>query len=69
MDCFLPMQTFVDLAVEKGVKRFVLLSASLLDVGDGPMMSKVSGYLSFLPGVEWAVLRPSWFMGSFSNRP
>lgn len=62
MDCLPPMKAFIDLAVEKGVKRFVLLSASLLDVGDGPMMGQVSKYLSGL-GVEWAVLRPTWFMG------
>jgi festuclavine dehydrogenase len=58
-----PMKTFIDLAVRKGVKRFVLLSASLLDVADGPAMSRVSKYLS--EGVEeWAVLRPTWFMGT-----
>lgn len=52
----------MDLAVEKGVERFVLLSASILEVGDGPMMSRVSGYVAGL-GVEWAALRPTWFMG------
>ncbi len=62
IDCFPPMKAFIDLAVEKGVKRFVLLSASVLDVGDGPMMGKVSNYISSL-GVEWAILRPTWFMG------
>jgi festuclavine dehydrogenase len=56
------MKAFIDLAVEKGVKRFVLLSASVLDVGDGPMMGKVSKYISSL-GVKWAILRPTWFMG------
>jgi festuclavine dehydrogenase len=62
IDMFSPMKTFIDLAVSKGVKRFVLLSASLLDVADGPAMSCVSKYLS--EGVEeWAVLRPTWFMG------
>lgn len=62
IDCVPPMKTFIDLAVEKGVKRFVLLSASVLDAGDGPMMGKVSKYISSL-GVEWAILRPTWFMG------
>lgn len=66
MDCLPPMKTFINLAVEKGVKRFVLLSASLLDVGDGPMMGQVSKSISSL-GVEWAVLRPTWFMGTFSS--
>jgi festuclavine dehydrogenase len=62
MNCLPPMKAFIDLAVEKGVRRFVLLSASLLDVGDGPMMGQVSKYISSF-GVEWAVLRPTWFMG------
>lgn len=62
MDCFPPMKTFIDLAMQKGVKRFVLLSASLLDVGDGPMMGKVSKYVTSL-NVEYAILRPTWFMG------
>ncbi len=66
MDCLPPMKAFIDLAVEKGVKRFVLLSASVMDVGDGPMMGQVSKYLSGL-GVEWTVLRPTWFMGVYSS--
>jgi hypothetical protein len=56
------MKAFINLATEKGVRRFVLLSASLLDVGDGPIMAQVSQYIASL-GVEWAVLRPSWVMG------
>lgn len=63
IDMFTPMKTFIDLALSKGVKRFALLSASLLDVADGPAMSRVSKYLSEkVP--EWAVLRPTWFMGT-----
>jgi festuclavine dehydrogenase len=62
MDCLPPMEAFIILALQKGVKRFVLLSGSLLEVGDGPMMAKVSKYITSL-GVEWAVLRPSWFFG------
>ena len=49
------------------MKRFVLLSASLIDVGDGPNFSEVSGYVAGL-GVEWAVLRPTWFMENFSEQ-
>jgi festuclavine dehydrogenase len=56
------MKAFINLATKKGVRRFVLLSASLLDVGDGPIMAQVSQYIASL-GVEWAVLRPSWVMG------
>jgi len=59
-------KTFIDLAITKGVKRFVLLSASVLPVGDGPMMEAVSKYLISL-NVEYAILRPSWFMENFSE--
>jgi festuclavine dehydrogenase len=65
MDCFPPMKAFIDLALQKGLKRLVLLSGSLLEVGDGPMMAQVLKYISLL-GVEWTVLRPSWFMGMFA---
>ena len=43
----------------------MLLSASVLDVGDGPMMGQVSKYLSGLE-IELTVLRPTWFMGMSS---
>lgn len=58
------MKEFIDLSILKGVKRLVLISGSLVDVGDGPMMARVSKYITSL-GVEYAVLRPSWFMGMF----
>lgn len=58
--------TFINLAITKGVKRFVLLSGSVFAVGDGPMMGAVSKHLISLD-VEYAVLRPSWFMENFSE--
>jgi festuclavine dehydrogenase len=61
------MKSFIDLALQHHVKRLVLLSASLMDVGDGPNFSEVSGYIAGL-GVEWAVLRPTWFMENFSEQ-
>ncbi|KAK2772969.1 hypothetical protein FQN52_004803 [Onygenales sp. PD_12] len=61
------MNRFVDFARGRGVRRFVLLSASLLEKG-GPAMGGVHGYLAELgEGVEWAVLRPSWFMENMSE--
>merc|ERR1712093_149277 len=48
------------------VKRFVLLGASLSPVEDGPMMSQISKYLLTL-NVEYAILRPTWFMENFSE--
>lgn len=64
LNALTPVKKFVEGALKNGVKRFVLLSASILEVGDGPAMGQVSLYLKGL-GVEWAVLRPSWFMGMF----
>jgi len=61
---FEPMREFIEFARGKGVKRFVLLSASSIEAG-GPMMGRVHEYLRGLEkqGVEWGVLRPTWFMG------
>ncbi|PBK97767.1 NAD(P)-binding protein [Armillaria gallica] len=54
-----PMKPFIDLAVTKGVNRFVLLSATTLEAGS-PAMGKVHEYLLSLQ-VDYAILRPSWF--------
>jgi festuclavine dehydrogenase len=62
LDMFPPMKSFIDLAVEKGVKRFVLMSAGMLELG-GPAMGKVHQYLSTLD-VEYCAVRPSWFFGA-----
>lgn len=61
-----PSQAFIDLAISKGVQRIVLLSASAFEVGDGPMMAAISKYIVSL-GVEYAILRPTWFMENFSE--
>lgn len=63
-DIFPPMKAFIDFARTRGVRRFVLLSASTLPRG-APSMGLVHDYLAGLEpeGVEWAVLRPTWFMG------
>lgn len=62
MDMVPPMNAFVDFARAKGVKRFVLMSASTLKMGD-VAMGKVHEHIASLGDVEWAVLRPTWFMG------
>ncbi|KAF8799696.1 NAD(P)-binding protein [Phlegmacium glaucopus] len=59
------VKPFIDLAISKGVKRFVLLSASQVDVG-APVMGKVHKYLVDVK-VDYAVLRPTWFMQNFST--
>jgi ergot alkaloid biosynthesis protein len=64
-DVHTPMARFIDRALVKGVRRFVLLSASSIEEG-GAAMGTVHRYLrSHAP--EWAVLRPSWFMQNFSE--
>ena len=56
---------FAQLALERGVSRFVLLSASLLPAG-GPAMGQVHRWLQ-QNAPQWTVLRPSWFMQNFSE--
>jgi hypothetical protein len=65
------MTEFVDFARARGVRRFVLQSASPIEAG-GPAMGKVHGYLRELGQrgeVEWAVLRPTWFQRKFFFPP
>lgn len=50
---------FIDLAIAKGVKRFVLLSESELAPGD-LYTGKIHQYLLDV-GVDHFVLRPTWF--------
>jgi festuclavine dehydrogenase len=58
------MRPFIDLAFkEKGVKRFVLLSSSQVTKG-GPYYGEVHTYFEEI-GVEYAVLRPSWFFSEY----
>lgn len=57
------MRAGIETALAKGIRRFVLLSASSLAAGD-PLMGKVHGYLR-AHAPEWVVLRPSWFMQNF----
>lgn len=56
------MKPFIELAISKGVKRFVLLASTAIAPGDEIMMGKVAEYIISL-NVEYAILRPSWFMG------
>lgn len=64
------MNGFIDFARERGVRRFVLQSASCIEPG-GPLMGKVHAYLRELDQrgeVEWAVLRPTWFQQNFADQ-
>lgn len=60
------MNDFIDFAREKSVNKFVLLSASQAEAGD-PSLGQVHGHLKKLSteqGVQWVVIRPTWFIGN-----
>ncbi|PRQ10194.1 ergot alkaloid biosynthesis protein [Enhygromyxa salina] len=59
------MAPLLERALEQGVQRFVLLSASSVEEG-GPMMGEVHTWLR-RHAPEWVVLRPTWFMQNFSE--
>ncbi|KAF9061464.1 hypothetical protein BDP27DRAFT_1301161 [Rhodocollybia butyracea] len=62
-DMLAALKPFIDVAVEKGVKRFVLLSSTL--VPPGPFgHGTVHRYIAGL-GVEYVSVRPSWFFSNF----
>jgi festuclavine dehydrogenase len=63
-DCAGLMNSFIDLAMEKGVRRFVMLTGSSSECG----ASGVGMVWKYLveKEVEWCVLRATWFMGMFS---
>ena len=59
-DHFPAIKSFIDLAVSKGVKRFVLLTATQVNIGPPTAMGKAHEYLVDIK-VDYAVLRPTWF--------
>ena len=62
------VKPFIDLAISKGVKRFVLLTASQAEIGSQVLMVKVHEYLLNIK-VDYTVLRPTWFIRThFSMR-
>jgi ergot alkaloid biosynthesis protein len=59
------MIAFVQTAMARGVRRFVLLSGSPMPEG-GPGVGQTHRWLAET-AADWAVLRPSWFMQNFSE--
>ncbi|KAJ3509139.1 hypothetical protein NLJ89_g5377 [Agrocybe chaxingu] len=57
---------FFKVAIEKGVKRFVLITATQAEKGDNSQYGKVHEHLANL-GVEYTVLRPTWFIENFGQ--
>ena len=55
------VKSFIDVAISKGVKRFVLLTGSRIEIGSPVLMGKVHEYL-FNIKVGYTVLRPTWFI-------
>ena len=58
------VKPLIDLAISKGVKRFVLLTASQAEIGSPVLMGKVHEYLLNIK-VDYTVLRPTWFIRTF----
>ncbi len=63
-DLLAAMKPFTEYAINKGVKRFVLLTSSTTPKG-GHAHGKVHEYLAER-GVDYGVLRPTWFMGKYT---
>ena len=64
------IKKFIDYAMSRGVRRFVVLSATVVPEG-GPFIGPVHEYLHRLGDegkVEWGVLRPTWFMQNFAEQ-
>ena len=59
---WVPMIKFVDFAKQKGVKRFVLCAGTSTAIGKDGMGRVWEHFIQ--TGVDYCVLRPSWFMGS-----
>lgn len=60
-----PEKAFVDLAVAKGVKRFVKLGAAGIESTDVPLR-QVERHIES-KGVEWTFVHPTWFWQNFST--
>lgn len=62
-EVFPHVKPFIDLAVSRGVKRFVVVTTTQTNPGDIPL-GKVHEYILEL-GVDYTVLRPTWFIGEY----
>ncbi len=65
------MIEFVNLALTKGTRRFVLQSGTPLEAGDEWGMGQLHAYVRRLGNegkADWAALRPTWFMGMISDQ-
>lgn len=62
------VRPLLELGVDRGLRRVVLLSSSAVVAGDSGLGALHRLVVDTVP--EWAVLRPSWFMANFvGNHP
>ncbi|MFD0481405.1 NAD(P)H-binding protein [Kineococcus sp. GCM10028916] len=61
------VQPFLETAAAAGVARLVLLSSSAVQESDQPGLGDLHRRVR-ASGLEWAVLRPSWFMQNFTGQ-
>lgn len=61
-----PEQAVVELAKSAGVRRIVKLSAMGVENADGVPLREVEKTIQ-ASGLEWTLLRPSWFMQNYST--
>ena len=58
------VKKLIDLARQRGVGRFLLMSAANLEKGAEYAQGQIHAYLDTI-GVDYAVLKPSWFFGTY----
>lgn len=65
LDALAQLDKFIKFAISKGVKRIVLLSATQVPSQDVP----AGGFHKYFTGngVDYAVLRPTWFIRKFKS--
>ncbi|KAF8970122.1 hypothetical protein BDZ97DRAFT_1792059 [Flammula alnicola] len=61
------VKSFIDLAISKGVKRFVLCGSSVIEKG-GVATGKIHQYFADI-GIGYAVMRNAWFIENFGIMP
>jgi len=61
------VQPFLNTAATVGVRRLVLLSSSAVEESEQPGLGDLHRRVR-ATGLEWAVLRPSWFMQNFTGQ-
>jgi festuclavine dehydrogenase len=64
-DFYPKMNAFIDIAVQHGVNRFVVLASTTMTKDSPHHVGPVWQHLDNI-GVEYSILKPTWFMGKFA---